>query len=206
MSDDQHASNPGAAGSATSQVSTKARIQLTPAQYYARLAAAFVIGAAIGGGLAFLVGRLADEPPIKVRGGGLDIELGPGATWEDDGTNWKVKSNGWNPLGNYNFGIVIGENDCRDSGTPPPKVKRLTLEYGGRTYTIRRHVTALFKTKVEPKGHFTIADPQYKKILTNPNTTPLKVIAKPTSGKDWVCTFEAGTFQELCLDHKQPCM
>ena len=59
MSDDQHASHPGAAGSATSQVSTKARIQLTPKQYYTRLAVALLVGA-IGGIIAgFLVARLS---------------------------------------------------------------------------------------------------------------------------------------------------
>ena len=49
-------------------------IQLTPGQYYTRLAGAFVVGAAVGGIIGVLAAR-SDEPPIKVRGGSLDVEI-----------------------------------------------------------------------------------------------------------------------------------
>jgi len=119
--------------------------------------------------------------------------------------HWKVKSDGWNLWGDFYFGIDVG-NSCGNSGTPPAEVKRLTLEYAGSTYTIRRHVTAFFKSQLEPKGDFTMTDPN-KKILSNTQSSALTVTAKPANGgQDWTCVFAEGQFEELCLDHKQPCM
>jgi hypothetical protein len=166
--------------------------------------------ALIGAGILAAAGVLAysllsEEPPIRVKGGGLDVVLGGDATWEDGGDDWKVKSGGWNLSGVYYFGIDVGKS-CGNSGPPPAKVKRLTLVYGGGTYTIRRHTTALFKTKLEPKGDFSLTDPK-KKTLSNAKSSALTVTAKPDGGgQDWTCVFEAEQFEELCLDHKQPCM
>lgn len=95
MSEDQHASVPGASGAAL--VKAKASIHLTRTQYYARIAGAFVVGAAVGVGAVFALQALrSEEPPIRVRPGSIDLELPTNTTkWEKEEENsvtwWQIK-------------------------------------------------------------------------------------------------------------------
>jgi hypothetical protein len=80
MSDDQHVSVPGAAGS----IPVRASIQLTPAQYYTRLVGAFVVGAALGAGAAYAMkAALSEEPPIRVRPGSIDLVVPSNHKWQE---------------------------------------------------------------------------------------------------------------------------
>lgn len=197
MSDDQHASIPGAAGSAASQVSTKARIQLTPAQYYTRLAVALLIGA-IGGAIAgFLVGLLADEPPIKVRGGGVGIEIissNPDAKWEPKGDHWRLKAPGINFWGEYKVSLNVGSS-CSASGQVPDKVKSTLLVIEGNTYEVTTHG---INTVVTPKGAFNVSA-NNNKLLEHGGEGGLTLKLVPPKGDTWECRLEPGQLQELCL-------
>ena len=148
---------------------------------------------------------LSEEPPIRVKGGSLDIEIYSGGTesWGDAGNDWRLKSSGTNASGKYNFTIVVG-NYCTSSGTPPSIVKELTIELAGRRVTIKpRGVVA--KTMITPKGDFSSV-PNNPKVVANPNSGAVKITVKPGYGtaNEWSCTFPEGTFQELCL-YKSQC-
>ena len=91
MSEDQHASVPGAAGSTL--VNSRATIHLTPAQYYARLAVALLAGAAIVGGAAYALGLFSgEEPPIRVRPGSIELQLPTSKKWQDKNGYWQIKN------------------------------------------------------------------------------------------------------------------
>ncbi|MBK5299450.1 MAG: hypothetical protein JJE40_20070, partial [Vicinamibacteria bacterium] len=91
MTEDQHASVPGAAGSVS--VNQRATIQLTPAQYYVRLAVAFLAGAAIVGGAAYALGLFSsEEPPIRVRPGSIELQLPTSKKWQDRNGYWQIKN------------------------------------------------------------------------------------------------------------------
>ncbi|MBK5299009.1 MAG: hypothetical protein JJE40_17780 [Vicinamibacteria bacterium] len=90
MTEDQHASVPGAAGSVS--VNPRATIHLTPAQYYVRLAVALLAGAAIVGGAAYALGLFSsEEPPIRVRPGSIELQLPTGKKWQDKNGYWQIK-------------------------------------------------------------------------------------------------------------------
>ena len=202
MSNDQHASIPGAAGSIGSPAKTEALIQLTRNQYYFRLAAAFMVGAAIGGGIAFLVLRLADEPPIKVRGGGLGVEIistKPNVEWEDTGSHWKVKAPGINFWGEYKVNFNIGSN-CANSGPVPGHVKSTHLVIGDLTYEVTTHG---INTVMKPKGEWKKSSTN-PMLLEHPGDGSVTIQLTEPAGKVWECRFEAGQFQELCL-HTNGC-
>ena len=91
MSDNQHASVPGAAGSIS--VNPRATIHLTPAQYYVRLAVALLAGAAIVGGAAYALGLFSsEEPPIRVRPGSIELQLSTKKKWQDENGYWQIKN------------------------------------------------------------------------------------------------------------------
>lgn len=171
-----------------------------------RLVTYFAIGAAVLAALGFgLLAILSEEPPIKVRGGSLDIEIYSGGTqyWADGGNHWKLKSSGTNWSGKYNFTIERG-NYCTSSGTPPPEVEEVTIDLKGKKVTIERHVSAFLKTRITPKGDFSIVS-NNNKIVTNPKSGDVTITVKPGNGTapEWSCTFPEDTFQLLCL-HKAP--
>ena len=197
MSDDQHASNPGATGSATSQVSTKARIHLTPAQYYTRLTVAFMVGA-IGGIIAgFLVARLFDEPPIKVRGGGVGIEIissDPDVEWEATGNHWRLKAPGINLWGEYDVNLNVGSY-CSASGPVPKKVKSTLLVIEGNTYEVTTHG---INTVVKPMGGFSVSA-NNNKLLEHGGEGGLTLKLVSPNGDSWECRLDPNQLQELCL-------
>jgi len=166
-----------------------------------------LIGAGIVAAGAITFALLSEEPPIRVKGGSLDIEIYAGGTqsWASDGDDWKLKSNGANISGRYNFTINVG-NYCTSSGTPPPQVKELTIVVAAnsaRGVTIKPH---LFKTRIKPKGDFEIV-PNNDKIVANPNSGTVTITVKPGYGTapEWSCTFPDGTFQEACLYKGNSC-
>ena len=155
---------------------------------------------------------LSDEPPIKVRGGGLEIEVQGDANdfWDDGGNHWKLKSGGVNVKGQYNFDIFVG-NYCTASGTPPATVEEAWVQIGenpAKRVQIKRHVlsTHFLKTKITPKGDFASV-PGKPHIVANPNSGAVTIIVKPGYGTapQWSCTFPDTTFQHLCLYKKTKC-
>jgi hypothetical protein len=191
MTDDQRATErPGSNDDRT-------RIQLTAGQYYTRLTGAFVLGAVVGG--LTLTATRSDEPPIKVRGGSLDVEILASGTekWEPAGRDWNLKSGGSNISGNYNFKIVVGGH-CP---APPTSVKEVNISMAQEDIQIKAH---LFKTKVKTRGNFQqVSD----KLLTYPGSDVLTVTVKPGAGNSnqWTCTFPRDEFQELCLYKSGSC-
>ena len=192
MTDDQRATERPGSGD------ERRLIQLTPRQYYTRLAGAFVVGAAIGGIVGVLAAR-SDEPPIKVRGGSLDVEImASGAEeWKQAGNDWELKSGGTNTSGTYNFTIVVG-NHC---SAPPTSVKEVNIAMAEEDIQIKPLNS---KTKIKTKGHFRkVSD----KLITYSGSDTVTVTVKPGVGTNpqWQCTFPRDEFQELCLYKSQPC-
>ena len=172
-----------------------------------------VVGVTVIAVLGFgLMAIQSDEPPIKVRGGGLDIEVYGGANdaWLDGGNHWKLKSSGMNVNGLYNFDIVVG-NYCTSSGTPPSAVEEAWIQVGespAKRVQIKRHwsPTHFLKTKISPKGDFTSV-PGKPRIVSNPNSGAVTIIVKQGYGtaSEWSCTFPDGTFQQLFLYKNTKC-
>lgn len=219
MSDVPHASVPGSAGSAV-PAAARAPIQLTPRQYYTRLTGAFAVGAVVGTIVGALAGGkgvtiLTEEPPIRVRGGGLDIEIESNGSeyWAEKGGRFQVESVA-EAKDEYNFEIILG-NNCSTSGTPPTTVKQVTLDYTGveaDKVTIKSQSSwGSKKSRVTPKGKFK-KDPNNEKRLSYRREStgvdgPIKVKAKPADNNkpDWDCEFPANSFQGLCLYTSRKC-
>jgi hypothetical protein len=165
------------------------------------------VGIVAVGALAYaLLAPASEEPPIRVKGGSLDIEICSGGTesWDDGGNHWKLKSSGTNGSG-YNFTILVG-NYCTSSGTPPSTVKELTIGLATKSVTIKPRGWISPKTKITPKGDF-IKVPNNPKIVTNPKSGAVTITVKPGYGTadEWSCTFPEDTFQELSLYRSSKC-
>jgi Pyruvate/2-oxoacid:ferredoxin oxidoreductase gamma subunit len=155
------------------------------------------VGIAAAGVLAYSV--LSEEPPIRVKGGSLDVEIRASNTakWEPAGNEWNLKSGGTNISGNYNFTIVVG-NHC---SPPPTSVKEVNIAMAQEDIQIKSH---FFKTKMKTKGYFQqVSD----RLLTYSGSDTLTVTVKPGTGNNnqWQCTFPKDEFQELCLYKGTPC-
>lgn len=142
---------------------------------------------------------LSEEPPIRVKGGSLDVEILASKTekWEQDGTEWKLKSGGGNIFGKYNFKIAIGSH-C---SPPPSSVKEVNIAMAQEDVQIK---TNWFKTRIRTKGHFQqVSD----KLLTYSGSDAVTVTVKPGVGNNnqWQCVFPRDEFQELCLYRGTPC-
>ena len=166
-----------------------------------------IVVAAVGFGL---VATLSEEPPIKVRGGGLEIVIDSNDTesWVDDDDEddtWKLEADYSGAWSTYKFKIVVG-NNCGSSGQTPSTAKEVTITLDGTAVQIKRH-GSLFskKTKVKPKGDF-VKDANDDKILSNSKTGAVTVSVKPgVNANEWSCTFPDGQFQYLCLYTTSDC-
>ena len=162
------------------------------------------VGIVAVGALAYaLLAPASEEPPIRVKGGSLDIEIcSNSASWDDGGNEWKVNSSS-NYSNEYKFEIAVG-NNCASSGPPPDKVKEVHIAVGTTSVELRRHRSfpnfSKGKTKVKPKGEFERVNPA--RILANQNPGDVKITVKPGYGNEphWSCTFPAGQFQDLWLN------
>ena len=185
-------------------------------QVLGMLIGAFLVGALLIGtlllGLLAQLGVLSEEPPIKVRGGSLDIEIVSEGSefWEEDGDDWILKSGGVNISGNYKFSIALGSH-CAASGTVPAAIKKLYVSLGPadqppvETVELSRHKKKLFKTKVKPRGNFRPVTNK-PKIVTNDTDADVTVVVTPgVDAPEWRCTFPKGTFQELCIYKGDSC-
>ena len=149
----------------------------------------------------------SDEPPIKVRGGGLEIVIDSNDTesWVDDSADWKLEADYSGVWSTYNFKIVLG-NNCGSSGQTPSTAKEVTIALDGTAVQIKRHGSWFSKkTKVKPKGDF-VKDANNGKILRNSKTGAVTVSVKPgVNANEWSCTFPDGQFQHLCLYTTSDC-
>lgn len=102
MNENQRASVPDSAGPA----GPKASIHVTRAHSFTRVATALLVGAAIAGAGAFLAVLLAaEEPPIRVRPGSIELHLTGGKKWQVKTGYWQIKD-GEKPSTQYDLVIT----------------------------------------------------------------------------------------------------
>jgi hypothetical protein len=160
------------------------------------------IGAIVIAALGFGISKLlSDEPPIKVRGGGLEIVIDSNDTesWVHDDDAWRLEAGHSGGGSTYKFKIALGKN-CGSSGQTPSTANEVTIALDGKRVQIKRHGSWFSKkTKVKPKGDF-VKDGNDEKILRNSKTGAVTVSVKPgVNANEWSCTFPDGQFQYLCL-------
>jgi hypothetical protein len=144
-------------------------VALTKKQYYVRLTVAAAIGAALAGGIIYLLSGSGDEPPIRVKGGSIDFDL-----LHADGS-WELKGGKWHVAGGSRSGddllIYLGAQDpahCRGQVVRKKEKKIKFVYYNegeSKDYTVLLHATGK-KTKVESELPFSWA-PGNPTVLSN---------------------------------------
>jgi hypothetical protein len=164
------------------------------------------IGAGLlaGGYLLYLALSVSDEPPIRVKGGSMYLELATSdgtVEWEAAGNSWNVKSNEKNWFHSYNFRITMSGGQC-SSQTPPSEVRSARIEYP--TEDVKIGTKLNFKSAADTNGNLRKESAKCLSLRTQDSVT--KVSVKPwPMGREWHCTFQPGQFKELCLYGKNDC-
>jgi hypothetical protein len=177
----------------------KARVvQLTRAQLYTIVGGAIVAGALACAIAAYFKSTAAgDEPPIRVRGGSIELHIDTSeyARWEPEQTTWHLLSYGFNFKDEYSIKIIQNGGSC--TGTLPTAVKKVRIKHPGEDITI---TSVAWKTKVDTQGNFSrISDKHIEYKGADDAHVEAIWVHGPGSGQPYTCTYAGTQFQALCL-------
>jgi hypothetical protein len=171
-------------------------IALTKKQYYTRLTIAAAVGAAIAGGIVHLLSGSGDEPPIRVKGGSIYLDL-----LHADGS-WELRGGKWHVAGGSRSSddllIYLGAKDPARCGgqVVRKKEKKIRFVYhnadegeGGKDHDVLLHATGK-KTKVESTLPFSWAAGS-PTVLSNSSTGYIKEIWVGNDSQA-TCAFASG--------------
>lgn len=171
------------------------RIALTRTQLIAITAGAALIGATVGF-LIFSALAAGDEPPIRVKGGSVGVEIAE--WWEPSGANgWDLISSGANGPEEYYFKIVQTGGTCT-SATPPTVAKTVRIDHPNERFILQH---AGHKTKLVTLGRAAKQSPSVVHYEGAAEDFVTKIwVHDPGAGNPWTCDFtKKGQFKEACL-------
>lgn len=177
-----------------SDVPGRQRIGLTRTQFYVALATAAALGAALGyfGGKIL---RTSDEPPIRVRGGSMHLELmcgGPEEWMPDTGAGTWFISDGLNPGGEYTIALDAQPGICQNV---PAKARIVEVSYSNNETVTLQHVGQ--RTKVHGPAGVVKGAP--RRLDYTENGFIQKLVFRG-NGPPVECTFGAATaLRGVCL-------
>ena len=164
---------------------TAAKQPLTPTLWFLIVVVLIVL---VGGGLYVVMSLLGDEPPIRVRNGSMEIELGSG--------KWVGNGNGWSPSAGKPSGTYAVQVSTASAGTCPAQDPQATWQVVSITYSDKVRIL------LTPSGSSrTVVTP--KSELENPVNAPrllrhgmqgvgyISQIDLRGGGNPWSCTFTA---------------
>lgn len=143
---------------------------------------------------------LADEPPIRVKKGTIEVEaFAGGADWDDEGAGkWALRSGGTNPSMRY---YVVLKAASGATCSAPAQARTAVITYSDGE-TVRVLPAATKKTNVifTPRNatHPRRELLEYR-ALNDDGSKFVERLELVDTGGPTTCTFTSGQFQHLCL-------
>jgi len=164
---------------------------MSQGQSLKKIGAAFLAGAVIAGAAAvLLLGTLAEEPPIRVRPGSIDLVLPTSKKWQEKQANWWQIKNGNKTATSFEILISTTVPDRCPKGLEKMTTTIKVVDSGGNWFLLE---IVGRRTKVTSSNASLVSLSGNKEVLTLTPGDYIKEIIGD-SGNGTICTFERDEF------------